>query len=77
MLTYEQCGYCKGRGQAQRLEERRESGWFPNTMLAHDVADAWISADGERAPLRWTDCACPQCNGEGSYAVEHFQCKIF
>ena len=77
MLTFNCCDFCKGNGKAQRLEERRDYGWFPNRQLSHELADAWIKAEGDRAPIRWTDCACPRCGGDGSVAVEHFAAKIF
>lgn len=76
MITTETCSYCKGSGQAERLEEKRESGWHSNTMLSHDVAEAWIASDRD-APLRYVTCDCPKCDGFGHYAVEYVRCKIF
>ena len=76
VLTYEICGFCKGKKEVERLEERRESGWYPNTMIEHSMADAWIRAD-KYAPLRWFTCLCPSCHGAGNVDVEHVSCKIF
>ena len=77
MLTNQQCGFCKGSGRAQQLQERRDGGiWHLNTMLPHDVADSWIAAD-RYAPLRWVDTACPRCDGAGSETIEHVTCKIY
>lgn len=75
-LITESCGFCKGSGAAQRLEELRNNGWHRNTMLEHHVADAWIAAD-RFAPIRWTDCTCPSCDGAGSVLVEYVRCKVF
>lgn len=75
-MTNERCSFCKGSGKAERLEERRQDGWYPNTMLDHATADASIAAD-RWAPVRWVDCACPSCDGSGSVLVEHFTAKIF
>lgn len=75
-IALEPCGFCKGSGGAQRLEERREDGWHANTMLAHWIADAWIKAD-KWAPIRWIDCDCPSCYGAGSVTVEYVRCKVF
>jgi len=70
------CGFCKGHGHAQRLEERRSDGWYANKTLDHALADAWIAAD-PCAPLRWSDVDCPSCDGSGSVLLEYVSCKIF
>lgn len=75
-IINEGCGFCKGSGKAERLEERRQDGWLPNTMLDHAIADAWIAADRD-APLRWVDSKCPSCEGTGSVFIEYVQAKIF
>lgn len=75
-IVMNSCRFCKGGGEVQSLEERRELGWHRNTMLPHWLADAWIAAD-RHAPLRWVDCDCPVCDGEGSYMVETVRAKIF
>ena len=58
------------------MEERRDAGWFKNTMLPHWIADAWIAAD-RFAPLRWVDAICPRCEGAGKLDVENVRAMIF
>lgn len=76
-IVLQTCSFCKGSGQAERLEERRELGWSGNTMLPHWIADAWIKLEGDRAPIRWAGCECPSCDGDGSYSVEYVRVKVF
>jgi len=75
-IINEGCGFCKSSGKAQKLEERGQDGWHANTTLDHALADAWIASD-HNAPLRWIDCACPNCDGTGSVLIEYVQAKIF
>lgn len=71
------CSLCNGKPM-QRLEERTcEGAWVHNPALPADLADAWIAADGERAPLRWADAPCPRCDGAGEYVVEYVTARIF
>jgi len=71
------CSYCEGSGQVESLLERTNAGdWIPNTILNHDLADAWIAVD-KCAPLRWETCECPICAGIGSYELETTPCRIF
>ena len=72
-----QCSYCKGSGMVETLLERTHDGeWVPNRMIDHYLADCWIASD-KLSPLKWETCACPICNGEGSYELESVPCKIF
>jgi len=76
-LVESTCSYCKGSGKAERLMEQNFTGdWVPNTILGHDIADAWIAEDNQ-APIRWEDCECPICAGVGKYELETTPCRIF
>ena len=77
MLIQTTCKFCNGSGKAETLMERTANGnWVPNTMLDHDLADAWIAKD-RNAPIRWEDCQCPICAGAGEYELETTPCRIF
>lgn len=70
-MAHDTCPFCNGTQRVESLEERDANGdWHPNTMLHHDVADAWIASDGNGVPLRWVDKDCPVCGGVGEVAIE-------
>lgn len=76
------CSFCKGSGEAQRLEEKAFDGsWVPNTAFnhsSHSDIDAMIASSPDFANLlRWNDCTCPRCDGVGEYEVEYTACRIF
>jgi hypothetical protein len=70
------CRFCKGSGKAESLMEVDECGdWHANKTMPHQVADSLISSG--ITTLRWEDCDCPICGGEGQYELEAIPCKIF
>jgi len=83
-LTNERCSYCKGSGKAERFEECVGGQWRPLPASVFADLAPWHRRDAMNqlavnAPtiVRWNDCACPQCDGVGSYMVEHVACKVF
>lgn len=80
----ETCDYCKGRGVAERFEQRVRDEWIPTTRAAFDGMPEWSRADFQAQCIaqhpsifRWSGCRCPKCDGAGEYAIESVPCRIF
>lgn len=83
-LRMELCSYCQGRKVAERFEERVGGTWRPVPGRCYDGMPAYAvrelqqtCVDRHPDAFRWSECACPQCDGHGEYEVEYVTCKVF
>ena len=78
MLREEYCSLCRGKGVAEVLEANLafDLGWHrAGRFVTREAMEEAIASHPNL--YRWADCACPRCDGAGSYSVEYVTCKIF